>query len=86
MKRKSKIEAFKEIEYPLSNSSAYRLWAKFLIGQSKIRNLLTQYCPAPDIKESSEPAFQTIVHLEKAFSSSTCPIEAFQYQFQTSFI
>ncbi len=86
VKLTSKIDAYRKEEFPLGSSSVYRLWNRFLKSQSHIRNLLTKRCQAPQNSTTLNPAIQTIEHIEKAFSSSSCPIEDFQYSFQTSFV
>ena len=73
-------------DFPLTVSSAYRLWKKFLDSQSKIRSFLTRLCQAPQLPETSRPETQTIKHLKSAFNLSPCPITAFQDHFQRSFI
>ena len=69
----------------LASSSAYRLWKRFLDGQSRLRNFLSQICPPPDLPNESLPAAQTIAHLEAAFGHEHCPISAFQQKLQVSF-
>jgi len=69
----------------LAASSAYRLWKRFLDGQSRIRSLLIQICPPPDLPHESCPAAQTIAHLEAAFARENCPAVAFQERLQVSF-
>jgi hypothetical protein len=86
VKLTSKIGSSAIAKFPLSFSSVYRLWKKFLNCQSRIRTYLTRLCPEPKLPTTSCPATQTIEHLKLAFSHSSCPIAAFQDYFQTPFI
>ncbi len=86
VKPMSKIEAIKIAEFPLSVSSAYRHWKRFLDCQSRIRTYLLRLCREPKLPKTSCPAIQTIEHLKSTFKHSSCPIAAFQDYFQTSFI
>jgi len=86
VKLPSKIEAFRNLEFPLHDSSTYRLWKKFKNSQSKIRTYLNNLLPAPDLPGVTNPMIQTINHLKLVFNNSTCPIAEFQNKFQTSFI
>jgi hypothetical protein len=85
----SKIEAFRRLEFPLSDSSCYRLWKRFSMSQSRIRAFLVKLSQAPKLPGASCPVAQTIAHLESAFSNDslpTSPIAAFQEHFQTSLL
>ncbi len=79
-------QALRAAKLDLSISSAYRIWKRFVNGQSHIRSALNTRCPPPDMPHARQPAAQTIAHLEAAFSAETCPIAAFQYQLQISFL
>jgi hypothetical protein len=79
----NKAAALRKLD--LAASSAYRLWQRFLDGQSRIRSLLNRICPPPDLPDSSCPAAQTVAHLEAAFGHERCPIVAFQERLQVSF-
>lgn len=81
----NKAAALRTAGLDLSESSAYRLWKRFLKAQSGIRTMLHQICPPPALPHVRCPAIQTIFHLEAAFGSQACPIEAFQKRFQVSF-
>lgn len=83
---RNKIGALRRLDFSLSDSSAYRLWKRFLNCQSRIRTLLIRLSPSPRLPRTSCPAVQTIEHLESAFSHSSCPIAAFQDHFQVSLI
>ena len=85
-KHLSKIEAYKTGKFPLSISSTYRIWKRFLNSQSQIRTHLIKICREPEVPETSCPGIQTIEHLKSAFSQSSCPITAFQDYYQASFI
>ncbi len=89
VKSSSKIEAFRRIKSPMSNSSCYRLWKRFSMSQSRIRAFLARLSTAPQLSTTTCPAAQTIAHLESALNNNslpTSPIAAFQAHFQTSFI
>jgi len=86
VKLPSKIEAFRKLEFPLHDSSAYRLWKKFTNSQTKIRPRLLKLLPAPILPKVSCPTIQTIEHLKSVFNNSSCPIVDFQNKFQVSFI
>lgn len=73
------------LKLSFSDSSAYRLWKRFCLAQSKIRALLLKRCSPPDVT-SRAPAIQTILHLKTAFKNSACPIAAFQGYFQADFL
>ncbi len=52
VKSTSKIEAFRRIEFPLSNSSCYRLWKRFSKSQSRIRTFLVKLTSAPELSKT----------------------------------
>jgi len=79
-------QALRAAKLDLSISSAYRIWKRFVNGQSHIRSALNTRCPPPDMPHARQPAAQTIAHLEAAFPAETCPIAAFQYQLQILFL
>jgi hypothetical protein len=76
--------AFNKTGIKVSTSSIYRLYKKMISGQNHIRTLLLQKYPPPDIN-INKPLLQTILHLKKTFDSKKCPVEAFQFTFQTNF-
>lgn len=77
--------AWEKIAPPFCLEYGYRLWRKFRDLQSEIRSLL---CRKSDPKLSSlkNPFLQTLQHLQNVFSSSSCPISAFQIHFQQPFL
>jgi hypothetical protein len=95
-----KKNSLRALNFSFSDSSAYRLWKRFRLVQTKIRVLLLKLC-RPPIFTHRDPAIQTILHLKAAFSrkagsryvfyfgagkSGICPIAAFQGYFQTDFL
>ncbi len=86
VKLRNKREASRIAEFPLSDSSVYRIWKRFLNSQSRIRTLLIRLSQAPKLPGTSCPAVQTIMHLKSAFSHSLCPIAVFHDYFQASLL
>lgn len=76
--------AWEKIASPFSLECGYRLWKKFRSLQSQIRSLLCRKGD-PKFSSSKNPLLQTLEHLRDVFSSSSCPISAFQFHFQTPF-
>jgi hypothetical protein len=82
----NKAQAMRKAKLDLSISSAYRLWKRFSNCQSHVRTILSKCCPAPELPHTRQQVEQTIAHLEAAFPGAPCPISAFQYQLQTTFL
>lgn len=82
----NKAAALRQLKISISASAAYRLWKRFADRQSPIRTALSRLCPPPKQPSATEPAIQTLAHLEAAFSPCACPIAAFQKRFQLSFL
>lgn len=82
----NKAEALRALKVDWSISSAYRIWKRFVNGQSRIRTALIKCCALPELPHSKEPTEQTIAHLEGAFQREKCPITAFQHRLQISFL
>ena len=82
-----KIKVFRSLlPQCFHDRSIHRWWQRFVrIRQSAIRSLLCTICPPPVI-ENRSPEIQTILHLEKAFSSCACPVAAFHLLFQCPFL
>lgn len=85
-KGKDKNNSLRSLRIPFSVSSAYRLWKRFSLAQTKIRLRLLKICSPPVSPHSRQPAIQTILHLKLAFKNARCPIAAFQDYFQASFL
>jgi hypothetical protein len=81
----SKIQAFKTSVPGFSATSCYRIWNRFLLSQSRLRVLLSWFCPAPVLPGARAPIIQTIMHLKSAFKNAACPVAVFQKHFQTQF-
>lgn len=82
----SKRQAFRGLQFGLSDSASYRIWQRFLESQSAIRTSLCSLCRPPDIP-SDKPAELTLAHLEAAFEAHPLdPISAFQATLQVSFL
>lgn len=82
----NKIQAFRLLKCTLSDSTAYRIWQRFLGAQVAIRTALNALCEPPRI-ESNSPAQLTLAHLAKAFHRhALSPIAAFAATFQTFII
>lgn len=89
VKSSSKIEAFRRIKYPMSNSSCYRLWKKFSKCLSIIRSTLVKFFSVPAPSKTYNSETETIAHLESAFSNYSLPISpiaAFQTHVQAAFL
>lgn len=82
----NKKEAFNNTEIIHSDSSVYRLFNRFKLKQSDIRSLLLRISKPPKVKNTADPIIQTIIHLKETFNVFNCPVSAFQYRFQTSFL
>lgn len=71
--------------------SGYRLWWRFALAQSHMRNTLLTHSPPPD-SIASNPAHQLLEHLCRALpaATGTCaigdPFAAFQSAFQTDIL
>jgi len=81
-----KFQAMKASNLIYSNSTIYRLWNKFSESQPFIRSHIFRYSKLPKTFQSKKPIVQTILHLKHFFKTHHCPISAFQYYFQTSFL
>ena len=79
-------QALRTLNMDFSLSSAYRIWKRFVFSQSHIRTALAKFSAAPHLPHSSRPTEQTLAHLQAAFPGDPCPIAAFQYQLQISFL
>jgi hypothetical protein len=66
-----------------ADSSAFRIFRRFVKAQSAIRSKLNRHSQPPS-SSYSDPAIQTIAHLRAIFPSG-CAISSFQNYFQTSF-
>ena len=82
----NKMQAFRSLNWELSDSAPYRIWKRFVEAQAAIRTALHPMCKPPDVI-SNQPAATTLAHLEAAFTRHPCgPIAAFQATLQTSFL
>jgi len=81
-----KKNSLRTLNLSFSDSSAYRLWKRFRLAQTKIRARLLKLCTPPVPTPSREPAIQTILHFNAAFKNTACPIAAFQEYFQADFL
>lgn len=70
----------------LSLKTAYRLKKLFVRQQSQIRTCMIMALPPPDSSLALTSPAWTLSHLETLFSCAPCPIAAFQYRFQKSFL
>ena len=77
---------WERLKSSLSLESAYRIWNRFQQAQSHIRTRLAHHGDASIPTETSNPLFELIDHLMGAFPMTSCPIAAFQTQFQTPFL
>ena len=82
----NKINALKSLNIEFAESNAYRMWNNFCNAQSRIRTFLLKICSTPKLSSVSDPALQTVAHIEKAFKDSFCGVCAFQMHFQASFL
>lgn len=82
----NKAAALRAVTTGLSVSCAYRLWTRFLNGQSHLRTALARLCAAPQVSRSRRPFEQTLAHLQAAFPHDPCPVAAFQQRFQSAFL
>ena len=81
-----RLPAFRRLRSSFHDSSAYRLWKRFVHGQARIRGVLTRHCPRPKLPVTPSAPTQTIAHLRAVFTGAACPIAAFQERFQVSFL
>lgn len=82
----NKLQAFRNLNSGLSDSSAYHIWRRFRNSLTTIRTALAGLCEPPTI-ESDCPAQLTLVHLQQAFKEhSLSPIAAFAATFKRFFI
>ena len=85
-KNMNKKDAFNKIQIIHSDSTIYRLLNRFKLNQHNIRTLLTRISKPPEVINTTNPIIQTVTHLKEAFKEYNCPVAAFQYRFQTSFL
>lgn len=65
----------------LSLRSGYRLWARLLAAQSRLRTLLSEIVSPPPIQDA-RPFAQLLVHLRSALGEDGCPLAALQFKVQ----
>jgi hypothetical protein len=65
----------------LSLRSGYRLWARLVAAQSRIRSALAGLTPPPPTTDG-RPIAQVLAHLRHAFAGAGCVLAAFQLAFQ----
>lgn len=85
MQGMSLSEVFRHSGGQMGQTTVYRILNRFKSRQSRIRTYLTRIKDPPVMPHTSDPAVLTISHLKSVFENSSCPIAAFQHQFQTSF-
>lgn len=78
--------AFRDSGSHMGQTSTYRIFRKFRYNQVRIRTLLTGIKDPPGLKQVTDAAIQTIIHLKSVFRHSSCPVSKFQHHFQTSFL
>lgn len=81
----SRKAAWEGLDSIFSLETAYRLWRRIRHSQIPIRARLSQEKPPP-ATDSSEPLFEMTAHLQTIFPSASCPITAFQEEFQQGFL
>ena len=81
----NKLQAFRDLQSGLSDSSPYRIWKRFLRAQSAIRTAPGRWRPPPRIT-SSRPEELTLAHLVAACGNHPSPIAAFQAKLQACFM
>lgn len=74
--------AWERCGLPAQLQSVYHLLQRFWERLDAIRRALLSRCAPPDSAQT-DPLRQTAEHLRCAFPSTACPVEAFQYAFQT---
>jgi hypothetical protein len=79
-------EAFRQTGCSMERTSPYRLLRRLKYNQVRIRTCLTSLRDPPGDEKIHNPLIQTILHLKHAFHQHPCPISAFQYDFQRSFL
>jgi hypothetical protein len=67
----------------LSLRTAYRLWARLLAAQTRIRTALCRLMPPP-ASTDPRPIAQMVVHLRQALGRGECVLAAFQLALQQS--
>ena len=78
--------AWEGLKGSFSLETAYRIWKRLQQAQSHIRTRLANHRDLYASSETSNPLFELIDHLRGAFPMASCPIAAFQIQFQTPFL
>ena len=81
-----KIQSLRKTGLSYCQASAYRLYNKIYLNQSRLRALLLKKCPPPDHIQSRNPLIKTIAHLKRAFGRAPDPVAAFQLHFQIPFL
>ncbi len=82
----NKLQAFRNLNSGLSDSTPYHIWRRFLKAQVAIRTALAALCEPPQV-ESGCPAELTLAHLQMVFKEHPLsPIAAFGAALQTFFI
>lgn len=81
----SRKAAWEGLNSGFSIETAYRLWQRTQDRQIPIRAWLSRKKGPPQIN-SSEPLFELMAHLETVFPATSCPLTAFQEEFQQDFL
>jgi len=81
----SRRAAWRAAARTMSMSSGYRLWRRLGRAQAAIRARLCRACAPPE-SSTSEPLGQMVAHLERIFPTASCPLTAFQSQWQASLL
>jgi hypothetical protein len=85
-KGRSVVASFIKTGTIRSERTIYGFFRRFRLSQPAIRTLLLRITSPPESSEVIKPFIQTIIHLEKAFPDSLCPVEAFQRRFNIAFM
>jgi hypothetical protein len=81
----NKLQAFRNLNSGLKDSSAYHIWRRFINAQAAIRTAIARLSQPPKI-DSISPEKLTLEHLAQAFNGHPLsPIAAFAVSLQTFF-
>ena len=82
----NKLQSFKKLKLPFSNTTIYRLYKRFKYQQANIRAVLSRMYLKPKTCSNKNPIVQTILHLKLSFNHHPCPISAYQGHFQKALL
>ncbi len=79
---KSRKASWEALNSGLPVENGYRLWQKLRKGEGRLRTYLCRK-GSPPVCNADDSLSRLAAHMSSAFSSSECPLSAFQEYFQT---